>query len=160
MDQEPVLSRAAVVALYTRLLEAWNKRDATGFAAQFTDDGSTVGFDGSQLDGRRAIATELGRIFADHTPATYVACVRELRTLGSGAVLLRAVAGMVPPNGSALMPDRHAIQSLVAIAVDGEPRIALYQNTPAQFHGRPALVEQLTVELQRVVESGRVVDGG
>ena len=86
--------------------------------------------------------------------------MRGLRILGSGAVLLRAVAGMVPPNGSALMPDRHAIQSLVAIAEDGAPRIALYQNTPAQFHGRPALVEELTAELQRVVESGRVVDGG
>ena len=160
MDQDPVLSRAAVVALYTRLLEAWNRRDAAGFAGQFADDGSTVGYDGSQLDGRTTIATELRRIFTDHTPATYVACVRELRTLGSGAVLLRAVAGMVPPNGSALMPDRHAIQSLVAISESGAPRIALYQNTPAQFHGRPALIEQLTAELQRVVESGRIVDGG
>jgi len=160
MDQEPVLSRAAVVALYTRLLEAWNRRDAAGFAGQFADDGSTVGYDGSQLDGRTTIATELGRIFTDHTPATYVACVRELRSLGSGAVLLRAVAGMVPPNGSAVMPDRHAIQSLVAITESGAPRIALYQNTPAQFHGRPALIEQLTAELQRVVESGRIVDAG
>ena len=160
MNQEPVLSRAAVVALYTRLLEAWNRRDAAGFAGQFADDGSTVGYDGSQLDGRSIIATELGRIFTDHTPATYVARVRELRTLGSGAVLLRAVAGMVPPNGSTLMPDRHAIQSLVAISESGVPRIALYQNTPAQFHGRPALIEQLTAELQRVVESGRIVDGG
>jgi len=160
MDQDPVLSRAAVVALYTRLLEAWNRRDAAGFAGQFADDGSTVGYDGSQLDGRTTIATELGRIFTDHTPATYVACVRELRSLGSGAVLLRAVAGMVPPNGSAVMPDRHAIQSLVAVSESGAPRIALYQNTPAQFHGRPALIEQLTAELQRVVESGRIVDAG
>jgi uncharacterized protein (TIGR02246 family) len=158
MNQEPVLSRAAVVALYTRLLEAWNRRDASGFAAQFADDGSTVGYDGSQLDGRTAIASELGRIFADHTPATYVARVRELRTLGSGAMLLRAVAGMVPPNGSSVNPERHAIQSLVAIADNGVPRIALYQNTPAQFHGRPALIEQLTKELQRVAESGRIVE--
>ena len=160
MNHEPVLSRAAVVALYTRLLEAWNRRDASGFAAQFADDGSTVGFDGSQLDGRGAIASELDRIFTHHTPATYVARVRELRPLGSGAVLLRAVAGMVPPNGSAIKPDVNAIQSLVAIAEDGAPRIALFQNTPAQFHGRPTLAEQLTAELQRVVESGRIVDGG
>jgi len=158
MNHEPVLSRAAVVALYTRLLEAWNRRDAAGFAAQFADDGSTVGFDGSQLDGRAAIATELGRIFADHTPATYVARVREVRTLGAGAVLLRAVAGMVPPNASALHPERNAIQSLVAIAESGAPRIALYQNTPAQFHGRPQQVERLTAELQGVVGSGRIVD--
>src|SRR5689334_22038694 len=158
MNHEPVLSRVAVVALYTRLLEAWNRKDASGFAAQFADDGSTVGYDGSPLDGRQAIASELERIFANHTPATYVARVRELRTLGAGAVLLRAVAGMVPPNGSAVNPERHAIQSLVATAENGAPRIALYHNTPAQFHGRPALIEQLTKELQRVAESGRIVD--
>jgi uncharacterized protein (TIGR02246 family) len=158
MTHEPVFSRAAVVALYTRLLEAWNQRDAMAFAAQFADDGSTVGFDGSPLDGRAAIATELGRIFADHTPATYVARVREVRTLGSGAVLLRAVAGMVPPNASAVKPDVNAIQSLVAIADGGAPRIALYQNTPAQFHGRPEMVKRLTAELQGVVDSGRIVD--
>jgi uncharacterized protein (TIGR02246 family) len=160
MNREPVLSRAAVVALYTRLLDAWNRKDANGFAAQFAEDGSTVGYDGSQLDGRGPIAGELGRIFADHTPATYVARVRELRTLGAGAVLLRAVVGMVPPNGSAVNPERHAIQSLVAIAEGGAPRIALFQNTPAQFHGRPELLGQLTIELQRVVESGRTVDPG
>ena len=158
MNHEPVLSRTAVIALYTRLLEARNRRDASGFAAQFADNGSTVGFDGSQLDGRTSIAAELERIFTDHTPATYVARVRELRTLGAGAVLLRAVAGMIPPDGSSVKPDRNAIQSLVAIAEDGAPRIALYQNTPAQFHGRPALVAQLTAELQRVADSGRVVD--
>ena len=160
MNQEPVLSRAAVVALYTQLLEAWNRRDASGFAAQFADDGSTVGFDGSQLDGRGTIAGELGRIFSHHTPAAYVARVRELRTLGSGAVLVRAVAGMVPPNGSAIKPDVNAIQSLVATVEDGAPRIALFQNTPAKFHGRPELAEQLTAELQRVVDSGRIVDAG
>src|SRR3954454_14522724 len=136
MNQEPVLSRAAVVALYTRLLEAWNRKDASGFAAQFAHDGSTVGYDGSQMDGRTAIATELERIFADHTPATYVARVRELHPLGADAVLLRTVAGMIPPNGSAVNPERHAIQSLVATVEDGAPRIVLFQNTPAQFHGR------------------------
>jgi len=155
-----MLSRTAVVALYTRLLDAWNRRDARGFAAQFADDGSTVGYDGSQLDGRTAIAAELERIFADHAPATYVARVRELRTLGAGTVLLRGVAGMVPPNGSAVNPERHAIQSLVVIADSGAPRIALFQNTPAQFHGRPELIERLTAELQRVVESRLIVDAG
>ena len=61
------LTRDAVVTLYTRLLEGWNGRDAGAFAAPFTSSGSVVGFDGSQLDGREAIRSELARIFADHT---------------------------------------------------------------------------------------------
>ena len=151
------LTRDAVVSLYTRLLDGWNRRDAATFAAQFATDGSTVGFDGSQMDGRGAIESELARIFADHTPATYVAKVREVRALGAGAMLLRGVAGMVPPGQSTLKPERNAIQSLVAVLEAGEPRIALFHNTPARFDGRPQLGEQLTAELSDVHRRGHLV---
>jgi uncharacterized protein (TIGR02246 family) len=157
---ESKLARADVVALYTRLLDGWNARDAGAFSAQFASDGSTVGFDGSQMDGRDAIRSELGRIFADHTPATYVAKVREVRALGAEAMLLRAVAGMVPPGQSALKPERNAIQSLVAVREQGEPRIALFHNTPARFDGRPEVGETLTAELTAVHHAGHVVDAG
>lgn len=152
------LTRDAVVSLYTRLLDGWNRRDAAAFAAQFAADGSTVGFDGSPMDGRGAIQSELARIFADHTPATYVAKVREVRPLGAGAMLLRGVAGMVPPGQLALKPERNAIQSLVAVLEDGQPRIALFHNTPARFDGRPQLAEQLTAELTAVHRRGRIVE--
>ena len=39
------------------------------------------------------------------------------------------------------------MQSLVAVLEDGEPRIAMFQNTPARFDGRQQLTEQLTAEL-------------
>ena len=160
MENDPSPGRDDVVGLYDRLLGAWNDRDATAFADQFTGSGSSVGFDGSQMDGRDAIRSELARIFTDHTPATYVAKVREVRALGPGVTLLRAVAGMVPPGGHALQPERNVIQSLVAVLDSGAPRIALYQNTPASFHGRPELGEQLTAELTAVHRSGRIVDPG
>jgi len=158
MSDHSELTRDAVVALYTRLLESWNARDADAFAAQFASSGSTVGFDGSPLDGRDVIRSELVRIFADHVTATYVAKVREVRQLTPGAVLLRGVAGMVPPGQSALMPERNAVQSLVAVLEDGEPRITMYQNTPARFDGRPQIGEQLTAELTSVLRTGRTVD--
>lgn len=157
MPASSELTRDAVVSLYTRLLDGWNRRDAAAFAAQFAADGSTVGFDGSPMDGRGAIQTELARIFADHTPATYVAKVREVRPLGAGAMLLRGVAGMVPPGQHALKPERNAIQSLVAVLEDGQPRIALFHNTPARFDGRPQLAEQLTAELTDVFRRSQVV---
>jgi uncharacterized protein (TIGR02246 family) len=155
MPDDTALTRDAVVALYTNILDAWNARDAAAFAAQFTENGSTVGFDGSQLDGRAAIATELGRIFAHHTPATYVGKVREVRPLGGSATLLRAVAGMVPPGKSEIMPERNAVQSLVAVLDGGVPKAALYQNTPARFDGRPQLAEELTAELNEELRARR-----
>ena len=158
MSDHSELTRDAVVSLYTRLLEGWNARDADAFAALFASGGSTVGFDGSQLDGRDAIRSELARIFADHVTATYVAKVREVRLLGPEVMLLRGVAGMVPPGKSALMPERNAVQSLVAVLEDGAPRIAMYQNTPARFDGRLQLTEQLTTELTAVHRAGHIVD--
>ena len=160
MPNDPSPSRDDVVALYGRLLQAWNARDAVAFADQVTGSGSSVGFDGSQMDGRDAIHSELARIFADHTPASYVAKVREVRGLGSGVALLRAVAGMVPPGGRTLKPERNVIQSLVAVLDEGKPRVALFQNTPARFDGRPELEAQLTAELTAVHRSGRPVDPG
>ena len=72
---------SSVIALYTRLLESWNQRDADAFASLFTTDGSVVGFDGSQMNGALEIGTELRAIFANHPTAAYVAKVREVRQL-------------------------------------------------------------------------------
>jgi hypothetical protein len=36
---------------------------------------------------------------------------------------------------------------------EGKWRIALFQNTPAAFHGRPELAEQLSADLRHVLAS-------
>jgi uncharacterized protein (TIGR02246 family) len=137
--------------LHATLLACWNRRDAAGFAALFASNGNTIGFDGSQVDGSRAIEAHLAGVFGDHTPARYVAVVREVRSLGPVSALLRAVAGMVPPGQSELNPALNTIQSLVATH-DGERwSIELFHNTPAALHGRPEAVAALTEELQRQV---------
>jgi uncharacterized protein (TIGR02246 family) len=143
---------SALRQLHASLLASWNRRDAEGFAALFTTDGNVVGFDGSQMDGRTAIQQELHRIFADHRPAAYVAIVREVRQLGPGIALLRAVAGMIPPGQAEVNPKVNAIQSLVAQQEGAHWRIQLFQNTPAAFHGRPQAAADLTAELQRQAE--------
>jgi uncharacterized protein (TIGR02246 family) len=149
--------RGYIEDAYKRLLEAWNQRDAAAFAAAFTANGTSVGFDGSQMNGRVEIESELRRIFAGHPTAAYVAKLREIRPLGSGVVLLRAVVGMITPGKNELNPAVNAIQSVVLVSESGEYRVASLHNTPAAFHGRPHLVEQLTDELKEVMRSGQVV---
>jgi uncharacterized protein (TIGR02246 family) len=158
MSSAPDLSAEHIVALYTRMLEAWNRRDADGFTEQFTDECSVIGFDGSQMNGRAQTKTELRAIFASHSTASYVAKVREVRALDSHVALLRAVVGMIPPGQRELNPAVNAVQSAVIVLQSGALRIALLHNTPAAFHGRPHLSEQLTSELQALVQSGRIVD--
>ena len=137
--------------LYQRLLEAWNRRNAADYAALIAENGNLVGFDGSQLDGRAAIEAEIGRIFSHHQTARYIGKVREVRRLAPDVVLVRAVVGMVPPGQNDINPAVNAIQSLVAVRDAGVWRIALFQNTPAQFHGRPELAQQLSDELRALL---------
>lgn len=137
-----------VRALYHTLIQGWNRRNAAAMARLFGETGSVVGFDGSQIDGPAAIETTMANIFARHVAPPFVAIVRDVRRLGPGTALLRAVVGMTPSGKSELDPALNAIQSLVAVRDGDRWRIALFQNTPAAFHGRPELVAQMTDELR------------
>jgi uncharacterized protein (TIGR02246 family) len=139
----------AVKIMYAELLRTWNSTDAAGFASAFTEDGEVIGFDGSILRGRDAIEAEMARIFADHRTGTYVGIVREVVPLTADVAVARAVAGVVPAGADDLVSALNSVQRLTAVRRDGQWRIALYHNTPAQFHGRPELVEQLTADLRQ-----------
>lgn len=141
---------AAVQRLYEELLTAWNNRDARRYAALFAEDGWLIGFDGSQV-GASDVEGHLTPIFADHPTASYVWKVREVRPLSSAIVLLRARVGMVPPGHADLNPAVNAVQSLVAVEQDGAWRIALFHNTPAQYHGRPDLADEHTAEMREAM---------
>jgi uncharacterized protein (TIGR02246 family) len=142
----------AVRQLYRRLIEGWNAHDAEAMAGAIASDGLVIGYDGSMMRGRDEVAVELGRVFADHETARYVTKVRSVKALGSGAALLHAVVGMVPPGASQLMPERNSIQTVVGREQAGGWSAVLFQSTPAQFHGRPELTEALTAELAELVE--------
>jgi methyltransferase (TIGR00027 family)/uncharacterized protein (TIGR02246 family) len=138
--------------LYRDLLEAWNRRDAAAMAALFTHDGSLVGFDGSQIDGgRAAVEAHLAPIFASHATPAYVGKVREVRALATNVSLVRAVTGMVQEGRRELNAALNTIHTLVAVEAGGMWRAAMFQSTPAAFHGRPDLVRALTDELRELL---------
>ena len=139
---------SAVQSLYHQLINSWNEMNSKTYANLFTADGSIVGFDGSQANGRREIHDHLSSIFADHAPARYVTIVREVRILSATVCLLRAVAGMIPREEKEINSKTNAIQTLIAIKQEEHFRIAFFQNTPAAYHGRPEDSEKLTKELQ------------
>src|SRR5581483_5188851 len=138
------MTDAPIRALYTALHAGWNHHDGTAFAAGFAADGVVIGFDGSEHAGRETIAREMQQIFDDHETGRYVAIVRRVRALSDDVAILEADAGLVPPGRDAVNPDTNARQTLVAAraGADGGWRIALFQNTPAQLHGRPELARR------------------
>ncbi len=137
--------------LYHKLIEAWNKRDAEGMANLYSEQGVQIGFDGSKLVGKAEILSHVKPIFDNHPTAPFVTKVKSIRALGTEAALLHAIAGMIPPGKTDIEPNVNAHQTLVAVKKDCIWQIELFQNTPAQFHGRPELVEQMTKELRQLL---------
>jgi uncharacterized protein (TIGR02246 family) len=133
---------SAIRALYRQLLDCWNERDAAGMAATTLADGELVGFDGSELVGREAIARALAGVFASHPTGRYVSIVRDVREIHDGVAILRAIAGVVAPGSVELEPETISVQRLVAVNRGGEWRVASFQNTPAPLVGR-AVREEL-----------------
>jgi uncharacterized protein (TIGR02246 family) len=157
MQSQPVQStsmqpdeEAQVRALHSQILERWNERDAQALSALYAEDGHLVGFDGSAIDGKAEIESTINGIFAHHQTGVYVGKIREVIFLAANAAVVRAVVGMAAPGESDLDPALNAIQTLVAAKRDGAWRVTLFQNTPAQFHGRPDLAEQLTDEMRKL----------
>lgn len=144
-----------VRGLYQRLIAGWNAGDAAAMTRDFADDGQMVGFDGSEVNGREQIASHLGGIFADHKVASFVTLVHEVREIAPDVMSLRAHAGMVPPGKSEINRATNAVQSLIAVKRGDRWQIALFQNTPAAWHGREDDANALTAELQAAFEASK-----
>jgi len=142
-----------VRGVYQTLLQSWNANDAGAFADAFAPDGRCIGFDGSEYVGPQETERGLRAIFKDHKVAAYVARVREITPITADVVILRAVAGMLPPGKTKVMPERNAIQTLVAVRTPDSWKIMLFQNTPAKYDGRPEEAQALTAELQREADA-------
>lgn len=142
-----------ILALYQQLLQQWNKRNAAGMTGLFATNGTLIGFDGSQLNGQKEIYAVLDEIFANFPTAAYISIVKEVRLLTPNTALLLAVAGMVAVGSNDISPEVNVLHSITAVQEEGTWRIALFQNTPAAFHGRPELAEQLSADLRHVLAS-------
>ena len=148
-----IMSENAVTALYAKLIAGWNAKDGEVMAEPFAEDGTIIGFDGSISSGKETIGAEMSNIFGHHETARYAVKVQSVRPLGPQAMILRAIAGLVPPGQTAINSETNSHQTLIAEAQQGQWRIVLFQNTAAQFHGRPQLVEEMTRELQAVADA-------
>ena len=148
IDDNTERDRLAVRSLYAGVLDAWNRRNAEEMAAPFAKQCLLIGFDGSTMHSRDEIARAMAAIFTDHATGAYVGKVRSVQVVTPGVVLLLAATGVVPAGAADLNPALNAWQTVVAQQQDDGWQIVQMQTTPAQFHGRPELVAQLTEELR------------
>jgi uncharacterized protein (TIGR02246 family) len=62
-----------ITAAVDRLLDAWNRKDAAGFAAAFTEDGDFIETRGTLIHGRTEIGTAVGKLFKQSRAAAHAA---------------------------------------------------------------------------------------
>ncbi|HMV42957.1 MAG TPA: SgcJ/EcaC family oxidoreductase [Leptospiraceae bacterium] len=135
-------------SLYEKWIFAWNHQNAKSMSDLVSEDGDIIGFDGSHMRGPNQVYDTISQIFAAHPTGLYVSIVQEIKLLSETTAILRAVVGMIPRGGSEINPAVNAIQSLIAVKKKEQWFIELFQNTPAAFHGRPEVAEQLTKDLR------------
>jgi uncharacterized protein (TIGR02246 family) len=141
-----------ILTLYHEILKQWNQRNAAGMANLFEDDGDLIGFNGSRFYGKGEIEKHLSYIFANYPTPKYVGKMRSIRFLNPKVGVLIGVGGLVEPDRHDIRQELNAVQTLVALKQGKEGwKISFYQNTPAAYHGRPELGEQLTEELRQVL---------
>lgn len=58
---------------------------------------------------------------------------------------------MIPAGASVIDPTKNAVQSLVVSKSADKWYVELFQNTAAQFHGKPELADQLSNELSELL---------
>src|SRR5690606_1355467 len=141
------MDKTEIEKLHADLLNAWNKQDAAKMASLFTDNGISIGIDGSEYNGRNEIENERRKIYKDHQTAEYIWKVKGIHFLHEEVATLRAIVGMISHRQKDINPAANAIQTIIAIKQESGWKIELFQNTPAQFHGRPEAVAEMTKEL-------------
>jgi uncharacterized protein (TIGR02246 family) len=133
-------------------MDGWNRGSGEAFASPFAEDGDLVGFDGTHLKGRQEIASFHQQLFDTYVKGTrLVGKIRSVRFLTSDVALMHVVGGTIMAGQTDIEPERNSVQTLVATKNRGEWRLAAFQNTRAQYLGRPKEAQALTEELRRLL---------
>lgn len=143
----------AVRMLYSDLLRSWNSEDGERFASLFAEDGTIIIYDGTLLSGRAEIAAQFGTIFRRFDTPTFVQIVRKVRFISPDMAMLYGAVGMYSLPELLINPTLNAVQTLLAQRRGDSWRIAHFQNTRADFPGRPELVAAMTRALQREADA-------
>ena len=142
---------AAVRSLCFQMIDSWNKGSGDAFAAPFAKDGDLVGFDGMHLKGRQEIASFHQRLLNTFVKGSrLVGKIRNVRFLTPDVAIMHVIGGTIMDGQTDIDPERNSIQTLVVIKdSDGKWRLAAFQNTRAQYIGRPDMSQALTEELRK-----------
>src|SRR5215207_232457 len=138
-------------SLYFQMIDGWNKGNGEAFASPFAEDADLVGFDGMHLKGCQEIASFHQQLFDTFVKGSrLVGKIRNVRFLNPNVAIMHAVGGTIMAGQSDIEPERNSIHTLVIMKEsDDKWRVTAFQNTRAQYIGRPEMTHELTEELRK-----------
>jgi uncharacterized protein (TIGR02246 family) len=120
---------ATVRSFPLRMIDAWNAGDAAAFAAPFSDTADFIAFEGTHLNGRRAIVEFHRPLFATELKGTRLEGeVKFVRFLAPDVAVMHARAGTLPAGSDRAIPSRESMQLFVAVRRGGEWRVEAMLN--------------------------------
>jgi uncharacterized protein (TIGR02246 family) len=141
---------AAIRKLYQQMIDGWNEGRGDAFAAPYTDDSDFIGFDGTYMKGRQEIASFHQMLFNKFLRGSrLIGKIRSIRFVTMDVAIMIAVGGTVMAGRSDIDADRNSIHTLVAVKHNVKWYFTAFQNSRAQFIGRPEESHALTEELRR-----------
>jgi uncharacterized protein (TIGR02246 family) len=146
-------SEKSIRALYLSWVEAWNARNAESMRSIISSEINMIGFDGSQMNGRDDVITQITDIFKSFPTGEFTVVIEQVRFIDENNAVLRALAGIIPRGYKDINPSVNALQTMTAHQVNGQWLIEIFQNTPAAFHGRPELQQEVTRKLREGLNS-------
>ena len=145
-------NESGIRALYFQMIDGWNKGNGHLFAAPFAEDADLVGFDGTHLKGRHEIASFHQRLFDTFVKGSrLIGKVRNVCFLTPDIAIMHSLGGTILAGQSDIETERNSVHTIVAKKdnVSSQWRIVAFQNTRAQYIGRPDMVQALTEELRQ-----------
>ena len=147
-------------SLYQQMIDGWNKSNGNDFAAPFDENCDFIAFDGTHFKRRQEIATFHQWLFDGFLRGSrLVGKIRSVRFLTPDVAIIHGVGGTVLAGKTDIEPERNSVHTLVAIKKqqkekdtgETEWRLIAFQNSRAQYIGRPEQSDALTEELRQLL---------
>jgi len=119
----------AIRGLFEKLLEDWARGDGEAYGSRFTEDADYVAFDGTHTRGRAEISSSHQRLFDKFLRGSRLTGrIEGTRFLGPDVALVHATGGTIVRGKTEPSPERHSVQTLVAVRRGDEWRFASFHN--------------------------------
>jgi uncharacterized protein (TIGR02246 family) len=149
LDSKPD-DEAAIRKLYQQMIDGWNASRGDAFAAPYTDDSDFIGFDGTYMKGHQEIASFHQMLFDKFLIGSrLIGKIRSIRFVTRNIAIMIAVGGTVMAGQSDIEPERNSIHTIVVVKRHSSWYFTAFQNSRAQYIGRPEESQALTEELRQ-----------